>query len=196
VNNKTVFIAARKQIPAKDFVELRTCLVKLRVWLRVMRSFCSIHTKGMRISLCKVVLPTRRIKIQAIMNQDYPFCIFLVDDDPFCLQLFHYHLKNIGVTDIYLFDNGKDCLNSLVLQPDLILLDHYMKPMNGFDVLAEIRKRSPDTFVVFISGQEEIHIPILAMESGAFDYLVKNDLTEDKLQLLIEKIQDIRRLPH
>ncbi|HVM89331.1 MAG TPA: response regulator [Puia sp.] len=130
------------------------------------------------------------------MNQDYPFCTFLVDDDPFSLQLIHYHLKNIGLKNIYLFDNGKDCINSLVLQPDLILLDHYMKPMNGFDVLAEVKEFSPDTFVVFISGQEEIHIPIIAMENGAFDYLVKNDLTEDKLQLIVEKIQTIKRLPN
>jgi DNA-binding NtrC family response regulator len=130
------------------------------------------------------------------MNQEYPFCTFIVDDDPFCLQLFHYHLKNLDLKDIYLFDNGKDCLNSLVLQPDLILLDHYMKSMNGLDVLTEIKKRNPETFVVFISGQEEIHVPIMAMENGAFDYLVKNDVTEDKLQLIIEKIQTIKRLSH
>ena len=71
-----------------------------------------------------------------------------------------------------------------------------MKPMNGFDVLTEIKKYNPDIFVVFISGQEEIHVPIVAMENGAFDYLVKNDVTEDKLQLIIEKIQSIKRLPH
>ena len=130
------------------------------------------------------------------MNNDYPFCTFLVDDDPFCLELFHYHLKNLGLKNIYLFDNGKDCINSLALQPDLVLLDHYMKPMNGFDVLDAIKKQNPDTFVVFVSGQEEIHVPIIAMENGAFDYLVKNDVTEDKLQLIIEKIQTIKRISH
>lgn len=130
------------------------------------------------------------------MSNEYPFCTFLVDDDPFCLQLYHYHLKNLGLKDVYLFDNGRDCINSLVLQPDLIFLDHYMKPMNGIDVLSEIKKYNPDIFVVFISGQEEIHVPIIAMENGAFDYLVKNDITEDKLQLIIEKIQSIKQLPH
>lgn len=130
------------------------------------------------------------------MNQESPFVTFLVDDDPFCLQLFHYHLKNIGIKDIYLYDNGEDCLNNMALHPDLVLLDHYMKPLNGFDVLAEIKKIHPETFVVFISGQEEIHVPIIAMENGAFDYLVKNDVTEDKLQLIIEKIQAIKKLPH
>jgi DNA-binding NtrC family response regulator len=127
------------------------------------------------------------------MNTEFPFCTFIVDDDPFCLQLFHYQLKTLGLKDIYLFDNAKDCLNSLVLQPDLILLDFYMKPMNGIEALAEIKKYNPDIFVVIVSGQEEIHVPILSMEYGAFDYMVKTDITEDKLDLIIDKIQAIKK---
>lgn len=130
------------------------------------------------------------------MNNEVSFCAFIVDDDPFYLQLFHYHLKSLGLRDVYVFDNGKDCLNSLVLEPDLILLDHYMKPMDGMEALAEIKKYNPDIFVIYISGQEEIHVPIIAKENGAFDYLVKTDVTEDKLKLIIEKIQAIKQLPH
>jgi DNA-binding NtrC family response regulator len=130
------------------------------------------------------------------MNPEFPFCTFIVDDDPFCQQLYHYHLTSLGLKNIYVYDNGKDCVKSLRLQPDLILLDHYMKPMNGMQVLAEVKKHNPDTFVVFISGQEEIHLPIVAMDNGAFDYMVKTDVTEDKLHLLIQKIQLIRQLPH
>jgi len=130
------------------------------------------------------------------MNNEFPFCIFIVDDDPFCLQLYHYHLSSLGYKNVYVFDNGKDCIKSLALQPDLILLDHYMKPMNGMEVLKQVKRNNPDIFVVFISGQEEIHLPIVAMDNGAFDYLVKTDVTEDKLHLLIEKIQLIKKLPH
>lgn len=127
------------------------------------------------------------------MNNEFSFCAFIVDDDPFYLQLYNYQLKTLGLKDIYIFDNAKDCINSLVLQPDLILLDHYMKPMDGLEALDEIKKQNRDIFVVFISGQEEIHVPILAMENGAFDYLVKSDVTEDKLQVIIEKIQAIKQ---
>jgi DNA-binding NtrC family response regulator len=127
------------------------------------------------------------------MNNEFSFCTFIVDDDPFYLQLYNYQLKTLGLKDIYLFDNAKDCINSLVLQPDLVLLDYYMKPMDGLEALAEIKKYNPDVFVVFISGQEEIHVPILAMDNGAFDYLVKSDVTQDNLQAIIEKIQAIKQ---
>jgi DNA-binding NtrC family response regulator len=130
------------------------------------------------------------------MISEFPFCVFLVDDDPFCRQLYEYNLKKIGVKDLYVFENGEDCLNSLVLEPDLILLDHYMKPLSGLDVLLEIKNYNPDIFVVMISGQEEILLPLVAMESGAFDYIVKNDITEKRLYEIIEKIQSIRQLPH
>ena len=130
------------------------------------------------------------------MISEFPFCVFLVDDDPFCRQLYEYNLKKLGIKDLYVFENGEDCLNSLVLEPDLILLDHYMKPLSGLDVLLEIKNYNPDIFVVMISGQEEILLPLVAMESGAFDYIVKNDITEKRLYEIIEKIQSIRQLPH
>ena len=130
------------------------------------------------------------------MISEFPFCVFLVDDDPFCRQLYEYNLKKLGIKDLYVFENGEDCINSLVLEPDLILLDHYMKPLSGLDVLMEIKDYNPDIFVVMISGQEEILLPLVAMESGAFDYIVKNDITEKRLYEIIEKIQSIRQLPH
>jgi polysaccharide export outer membrane protein len=129
------------------------------------------------------------------MINEFPFCVFLVDDDPFCRQLYEYHLKKIGIKDVYVFENGQDCLNSLVLEPDLVLLDHYMKPITGLDVMDEIKSHNPEIFVVIISGQEEILLPVIAMETGAFDYIVKSDVTEQRLLEVIERIHTIRKLP-
>ena len=130
------------------------------------------------------------------MNNGQPFCVFVVDDDPFCRQLYNYNLKSLGLKNIYLFDNGQDCVNSLVLEPDLILLDYYMSPLNGLEVMAMIKEFNPDIFVVIISAQEEMQLPVLAMEYGAFDYIVKIDITEEKLEKLVEKINAIRQTPH
>jgi DNA-binding NtrC family response regulator len=129
------------------------------------------------------------------MQNEFPFCVFVVDDDSFCRQLYEYNLKKIGIKDIYVFENGDECMNSIVLEPDLILLDHYMKPKSGLDVLQDIKEYNPDIFVVIISGQEEILLPLVAMESGAFDYIVKSDVTEKRLYEIIEKIRAIRQMP-
>jgi len=129
------------------------------------------------------------------MQNEFPFCVFVVDDDSFCRQLYEYNLKKLGIKDIYVFENGDECMNSIVLEPDLILLDHYMKPKSGLDVLQDIKEYNPDIFVVIISGQEEILLPLVAMESGAFDYIVKSDVTEKRLYEIIEKIRAIRQMP-
>jgi len=129
------------------------------------------------------------------MQNEFPFCVFVVDDDSFCRQLYEYNLKKLGIKDIYVFENGDECMNSIVLEPDLILLDHYMKPKSGLDVLQDIKEYNPDIFVVIISGQEEILLPLVAMESGAFDYIVKSDVTEKRLFEIIEKIRAIRQMP-
>lgn len=130
------------------------------------------------------------------MNNEQPFCTFVVDDDPFCRQLYNYNLKSIGLKDIYLFDNGQDCINSLVLEPDLVLLDYYMSPINGLEVMSMIKEYNPEIFVVIVSAQEEMQLPVLAMEYGAFDYIVKTDITEEKLEKLVEKINAIRQTPN
>jgi DNA-binding NtrC family response regulator len=131
----------------------------------------------------------------AFMTNEFPFCVFLVDDDPFCRQLYEYHLKKIGIKDIYVFENGDDCINSLVLEPDLIFLDHYMKPITGLDVMEEIKSHNPEIFVVIVSGQEEVLLPVIAMETGAFDYIVKSDVTEQRLLEVIEKVKSIKKMP-
>jgi DNA-binding NtrC family response regulator len=130
------------------------------------------------------------------MKNEFPFCTFIVDDDKFCRELYQYNLKALGLKEVYQFDNGQDCLNSLVLEPDLVLLDHYMKPLSGLEVLRAIKAYNPEIFVVIISGQEEMQLPILAMEYGAFDYVVKSDVTEERLEKIVEKIQAIKQTPH
>jgi DNA-binding NtrC family response regulator len=45
--------------------------------------------------------------------------------------------------------------------------------VSGFDVLEAVRKRSPRTPVIVMSGNAEIHDAVRAMRSGARDFLIK-----------------------
>jgi len=79
--------------------------------------------------------------------------IFLVDDDVLCLNLYSQFLKQLGYTNVHLFDNGNDCLESLdEFKPDIIFLDYNMDDLNGIDVLKQIKKFNPAINVFVISG--------------------------------------------
>ena len=120
--------------------------------------------------------------------------IFLVDDDVLCLNLYTQFLKQLGYTNVRMFDNGNDCLQSLdELNPDIIFLDYNMDDLNGIDVLKQIKKFNPSIIVLFISGQEDIEIAVNTIKHGALDYVVKSSLSTEKMKTIMERIEN--RMP-
>lgn len=120
--------------------------------------------------------------------------IFIVDDDLFSLSLYEQHLKNLGIEDVTGFSNGTDCLDQLILQPDLIFLDHNMDIMNGVEVLRRIKRFNPNIQVVFISGQEDVATAVNSLKYGAFDYIVKGGDDLEKIGRVLQKYTEVKAL--
>lgn len=55
----------------------------------------------------------------------------------------------------------------------LVISDITMPGMSGLDMIPHIKKLSPDTVVVMISGMQTVESAIGALRLGAFDYLMK-----------------------
>lgn len=126
------------------------------------------------------------------MNDSFNFKFFIVDDDPFCSSAYEQHLNNIGFYDIYYFQNGDECLDNLFLKPDIILLDHNMDNLSGFEVLKKIKRFDPNIYVVMISGQDEINVAVESLKYGAFDYVIKDNSVCEKLNEIIQRISGIQ----
>jgi len=119
--------------------------------------------------------------------------ICLVDDDVLCLNLYKQFLKQLGYSNIELFDNGVDCLERLPkMHPDVIFLDYNMEGLNGMEVLKRIKEFDKNIVVLFISGQEDIEVAINTMKHGAVDYLLKASLSTDKLREVMERVENLR----
>jgi DNA-binding NtrC family response regulator len=56
---------------------------------------------------------------------------------------------------------------------DVVVTDLRMPGVSGFDLLEAVRKRSPRTPVIVMSGNAEIHDAVRAMRAGARDFLIK-----------------------
>jgi DNA-binding NtrC family response regulator len=119
--------------------------------------------------------------------------IFIVDDDALCLTLYQQFLKQLGYSDIELFDSGSDCLDGLEEhEPDVIFLDYNMEGMNGLDVLKKIKSFNHDIIVFFISGQEDIEVAVNALKHGAIDYIIKSSLNPEKMKAIMERIEGMK----
>jgi hypothetical protein len=125
-----------------------------------------------------------------ITNQ---FKFFIVDDDIFCANMYEQNLRNMGCLDVTYYSNGSDCLQNLNQNPDIIFLDHNMNDLTGFEVLKKIKRTNPNIYVVMVSGQENIKTAVDALKYGAFDYIIKDELVCEKINLIIEKIINVNK---
>lgn len=128
------------------------------------------------------------------MTTQFSFNIFLVDDDPFYIELLKQRLLIKGFQHVETFLNGVDCLNALSLKPDVIFLDHHMDTFSGYEVLKKIKRYDPNIFVVMVSGQEDIKTAVDSLKHGAFDYILKSENDEQKISEVLSKIEQVKEL--
>jgi DNA-binding NtrC family response regulator len=64
---------------------------------------------------------------------------------------------------------------------DVAILDIRLKKMSGVDVLEEMKKISPQTQVIMLTGYPTLETASQAQEWGAFDYCIK-PIDKDELE--------------
>ena len=69
---------------------------------------------------------------------------------------------------------------------DLLILDYFMQPIHGDEVVERIRKRDYELYILLLTGHKELAPPVSTLKSLAIQaYCEKSDRT-DQLQLLVE----------
>ena len=68
------------------------------------------------------------------------------------------------------------------LQPDLILLDIGLPSLNGIEVARQIRKRSPESKILFVSQESSAEMVQVALGTGAQGYVFKSDAGRELLE--------------
>jgi FixJ family two-component response regulator len=64
------------------------------------------------------------------------------------------------------------------------ILDVWMPDMNGLEVQEVLRKESPETRIIFMSGRDDPSVRQTALDAGAFGFLSKPFNDEVLLQLV------------
>jgi len=115
-----------------------------------------------------------------------PMTVLFVDDEPDFLQTL---LKRMRKRDVNAsgVGSGEEALVHLAQSPaDVVVLDVRMPGMGGIETLRAIKKKTPLTEVVMLTGHASLEVAREGMENGAFDYLMKPVDIDD----LLYKIQD------
>ena len=113
------------------------------------------------------------------------FKVMIVDDELDFLETIVKRLKarNIDVNGV---ESGYKALEALDgRNPDVIILDVKMPGMDGIETLREIKKKSPLTEVIMLTGHASVESGIQGMQLGAFDYVMKPVALDE----LLEKVR-------
>jgi NtrC-family two-component system response regulator AlgB len=119
--------------------------------------------------------------------------ILIVDDEPNILKTLSIGLGAIGF-GVEAFRNPAEALDRIgEVTFDIAFIDLMMQPIDGMQLLKEIKKRTPQTSCVIVTAHGTIDSAVEAIKLGASDFLQKPfDLKE--LQVFTERVFENHQL--
>ncbi len=119
--------------------------------------------------------------------------ILVVDDEPSVLLTVVAILQQEGY-DVDAAANGHTAVEWIRTRPyDLVMTDLKMPGIDGLQVLEEVRKTSPNTVTVMMTGYGSVDTALEALQSGAYEYLLKPTEVAD-LKAAVRRSLERKRL--
>jgi len=111
--------------------------------------------------------------------------VLIIDDDEDDYFITSDYLKNINGKN-FVIDwcyNYKHALDEIRREKhDVYLVDYRLGAKTGIDLIKEAMQLESDAPFILLTGKGDINIDEEAMQLGAFDYLVKAELSSEKLE--------------
>jgi len=128
-------------------------------------------------------------KIEEGMKNNYrEKRILIVDDDEDDFFITSEYIKAIP-SNKFIVDwsyNYNDALQKLISHKyDIYFVDYRLGIKTGMDLLTDAIAKGCEAPIILLTGKGTQEIDVKAMESGAYDYLVKSELNTEKLERCI-----------
>lgn len=108
-----------------------------------------------------------------VHSEFVPQRILLADDQPAMRRFMARILRNLG-HEVVLAVDGADALEKFANEPfQMVVSDINMPEIDGLELLAVIRRISPETPVLLLTGRPSVETAVAAIRKGATSYLPK-----------------------
>jgi CheY-like chemotaxis protein len=101
--------------------------------------------------------------------------ILVVEDDPFFQRVLQKRLTTEGY-EVFVASDGREGMKAIVsFEPELVLSDWMMPHVDGLELCQAVKTGLRDSapYFILLTAKGEISDKLLALETGADDYLVK-----------------------
>ena len=124
---------------------------------------------------------------QPIMKKNL---ILIVDDEPEVRNVLFEGLSKNGHSIFFAGNAGEALCLFEQKQCDLVITDVKLPDRDGLQLLDQIKKRSPHTPVILMTGFGTVQNAVEAMRKGAFDYVLKPfslNLMEERIRMALHE---------
>lgn len=100
--------------------------------------------------------------------------VYLLDDDSSILKATRRLLDSAGWDNVEIFTDPIVFLEHAGMhRPELAVIDIFVPDMNGLEVQTRLRRVSPSTRVIVLTGQDDPSIRRIAINAGASAFFIK-----------------------
>lgn len=115
--------------------------------------------------------------------------LLLVDDEADIRDVLRLPLEDLGYK-VLLAENAKKALELFRKEnPAIVLTDIKMPGMDGIELLHEIKKDSPNTEVIMITGHGDMNLAIKSLKYEATDFIIK-PINVDALEIALGRAEE------
>jgi signal transduction histidine kinase len=112
--------------------------------------------------------------------------LLLIDDEPGIRRMMALDLGGEGY-EVFTAPDGKTGLELFTREkPDLVLTDLKMPGMDGIEVLRRVKRMSPETEVIVITGHGDMDLAIKSLQERASDFITK-PINNQALKVALER---------
>ncbi len=115
--------------------------------------------------------------------------ILLIDDEEGIRRVLGISLKDSGY-EVLTAENGEEALRIFKKErPPIVLTDIKMPGMDGIALLQRIKKESPETEVIMITGHGDMELAIQSLKFDATDFVTK-PINDDVLGIALKRARE------
>jgi len=117
--------------------------------------------------------------------------VLIVDDQVSIRQMLRQMIVQLGGKVVAEAADGIEAIEKYAItKPDMVLLDINMPRMNGIDALKAIRSADPNAMIVMLTSQNTLPVVRECVQSGAKNFLLKNNPPDVLMNELKKSWQD------
>lgn len=109
------------------------------------------------------------------MSPRSAFRVLVVEDDPYFQRVLQKRLESEGY-QVFTATDGREGMKAIVSnEPDLVISDWMMPEVDGLELCQSVKTglREAAPYFILLTAKGEVSDKLLALETGADDYLVK-----------------------